>query len=45
MTVDEIVDNINKYFICYDFGEDWLAIPKQYKKNLIKFQIRSVDSK
>lgn len=32
MTEDEIVDVMNKYFVFYDCGEDWLAIPKEYEK-------------
>lgn len=29
MTEDEIVEAMNNYFVFYDFGEDWLAIPKE----------------
>lgn len=32
MSGKEIVDIMNEYFVFYDFGEDWLAIPKEYEK-------------
>lgn len=32
MTEDEIIEAMNKYFVFYDFGEDWLAIPKDKEK-------------
>ena len=32
MTEEEIVNIMNEKFVFYDFGEDWLAIPKEYEK-------------
>ena len=36
MTKKEIVEAINKNFVCYECGEDWLAIPKEKEKEFNK---------